>query len=105
MTETLSRLAGPANLASGNSTVFTGVAGHTYLIRSIVIANNTAATVKVKLGIGGITDALLIHPAISIATKGKLDINCFLVLSGAETLQANASATGTTITVCGLDQS
>mgnify|MGYP003329154190 FL=1 len=105
MPDTLSRIAGPANLASGTSTVFTGTAAHVYTIRSIRIVNNTAAAVTVKLGIGGVTDALLILPPTSIDAGGWAEFDGVIVLSGTETLQANTTATGTTITVAGLDQS
>jgi len=105
MADTLSRIVGPVNLASGTSTVFTGTAAHTYTIRSIRIVNNTAAAVTVKLGIGGVTDALLILPPTSIDAGGWTEFDGVLVMSGTETLQANTTATGTTITVAGLDQS
>jgi len=105
MPDTLSRIAGPANLASGTSTVFTGTAAHVYTIRSIRIVNNTAAAVTVKLGICGVTDALLILPPTSIDAGGWAEFDGVIVLSGTETLQANTTATGTTITVAGLDQS
>jgi hypothetical protein len=105
MADTLSRIVGPVNLASGTSTVFTGTAAHTYTLRSIRVVNPTAAAVTVKLGIGGVTDALLVLPATSIDAGGWAEFDGVLVLSGTETLQANTTATGTTITVSGLDQS
>jgi hypothetical protein len=99
-----SRLAGPANIANGTSTIFTGTAAHTYLIRSILIVNNTSAKVTVKIGIGGVTDALLVSPPLAIPTKGWVEWKPLLVLSGAETIQANATATGTTVTISGVDK-
>lgn len=105
MAEVLSRLAGPANVANGTSTVFTGTAAHTYSIRSIRIVNDSAGAIVIKLGIGGVTDALLILPALSIGPGEAYHDDGLFVLSGTETLQANATATGLTITVSGLDQS
>jgi len=102
---TLSRIVGPVNIASGTSTIFTGTASHVYTIKSIRIVNNTAGAITVKLGIGGVTDALLLVPPASIDAGGWAEFDGLLVLTGTETLQANASATGTTITVSGLDQS
>jgi hypothetical protein len=99
------RLAGPANIASGTSTIFTGTASHDYTVRSIRIVNNTSAPITVKLGIGGVTDALLILPAIVIPAFDLYHEECLFILTGTDTLQANASASGLTITVCGLDQS
>lgn len=105
MADTLSRLAGPANAASGTSTMFTGTTAHTYTIKRIRLVNTTAAAITVKVGVGGVADANLIMPAISIDAGGFMDSNDFLVLSGTETLQINTSATGITYTISGLDQS
>jgi|SRR5581483_2857555 len=104
MSDTLKRLAGPANLANGSSTVFTGSAGHTYTVRNINLANTTGSGITVKIGINGIADANLILPSTSIAANTRLTITELFVLSGAETIQANVSATGVTATVSGLDQ-
>lgn len=105
MADVLSRIAGPTNVGNGTNTIFTGTTAHTYTIKNIRIVNNTAAAVTVKIGIGGVTDGVLIMPPISIPAGGILNHDCFVVMSGTETLQTNASATGTTITVSGLDQS
>lgn len=99
------RLAGPANVASGTATVFTGIAAHIYTIRSIRIVNNSAAPITVKLGIGGVTDALLIMPATIIQPGETYTDDAMVVLSGTETLQANASGSGLTITLTGVDSS
>lgn len=104
MANTMSRIVGPVNVASGTSTIFTGTGGHTYSFRSIRIVNNSAGVLTVKLGIGGVTDALLILPVLSIQPGQFFVDSGLVILSGTETLQANASATGLTITVCGLDQ-
>lgn len=104
MANTMSRLAGPANLASGTSTIFTGSAAHVYSIRSIRIVNNGSSAITVKLGIGGVTDALLILPAITIQPGAAYHETGLFVLSGTDTLQANTSASGLTATVSGLDQ-
>jgi len=104
-TEVLKRICGPANVASGTATAFTGTAAHRYTIKSIRLANPTAGAVSVKIGIGGVTDALLILPPIALAAGDVYQDDCFFVLEGTETLQTNATATGTTLTVSGLDQS
>ncbi len=105
MPNTLARPAGPANAASGTSTVLTVTSSHTYTIRNIRYVNNTAAAITVKFGIGGVTDALLIIPAISIPAGGMLNHDCFIVMTTGETLQINTTATGGTVTVSALDQS
>lgn len=104
MAEVLKRILGPVNIASGNSVLFTGVVSHTYLFRKIKIVNPTAAVITLKLGIGGIADANLIMPTTSIDAGGWGEGDDFIVLTGVETLNANASATGLTITINGLDQ-
>ena len=104
MADTLSRLAGPANIASGTSTVFTGTAAHIYTIRSILVVNDSASSVTLKLGINGVTDPDLILPSTAIGVGERLEFDGLVVLTGTNTLQADASATGLTITVSGLDQ-
>lgn len=105
MADILSRIVGPANLANGTSTVFTGTAAHTYTIKHISLVNTTAAAITITLGIGGVAAANQILPATSIDAGGSAEFDGLLILTGTETLQANASATGVTITVSGLDQS
>ena len=109
MGDLLSRINGPENIGNGNTDVFTGTGGHTYTIRNTRIINNTAAAITVKLGIGAtgaVADTELILGPVSIpASGGLLNHDCFIVMSGTENLKANATATGTTITISGLDQS
>lgn len=105
-TDVLSRIVGPANVASGTSTMFTGTTAHRYTIKNIRIVNNTAGAITVKIGIGGVADANLILAAVTLAAGDTFtDDTNMLVLAGTETLQVNATATGTTMTVSGLDQS
>jgi hypothetical protein len=104
MADVLKRIVGPANIASGTSTLFTGTALHTYTFKHMTIVNPTAAAITVKLGIGGVTDALLFLPTATIDAGGMAVFDGTLVLTGAETIQANASATGLTFTASGLDQ-
>lgn len=105
MTDTLSRLAGPISVGSGTTTVFTGTAAHTYTIRNWRIVNNTGGAVTARVGIGGVTDTCLIFPAMSIPAASILEDDGMVVMSGTETLQVSMSASGTTITVSGLDHS
>ena len=101
----LSRIVGPVNLANGSSTVFTGTASHVYTIKHIRLVNTTGAAITVTLGIGGVAAANQILPPTPIDAGGFSEFDGLLVMSGTETLQANATATGCTITVAGLDQS
>lgn len=104
MADILKRLLGPVNIANGTSTLFTGVAAHVYTIKNITVVNNTGAAITLKLGIGGVADANLILPAVVIGPGESGQFDGLLVMTGAESLQANASATGLTITMSGLDQ-
>jgi hypothetical protein len=105
MADTLSRLVGPATVVSGTSTIFTGTAAHVYTIKTVLIENNTGGSITAKLGIGGVADANLILRSIAIGTSEEAVFNGLLVLAGTETIQANTSGSGLTITISGLDQS
>lgn len=106
MPDVLSRIVGPVAVASGTSTLFTGTAAHRYSIKSIRIINTDTANAKtISLGIGGVAAANLILPTVTIDAGGWAEWDGLISLNGVETLQANASATGLTITVSGLDQS
>lgn len=105
MSDLLERIAGPEAVASGASTLFTGIAAHTYTIRHMTLTNNTGSPVTVKLGIGGVADANLILPSSVIEAGGMAEFSGILVLSGTETLHASTSGTGLTFTMSGLDQS
>ena len=104
MADTLKRITGPQNIASGTSTLFTGTAAHIYTFKHMIIVNNTAGAITVKLGVGGVTDALLFLPSSVIDAGGFAEFNGLLITSGTETIQANASASGLTFTASGLDQ-
>jgi hypothetical protein len=106
MADLLKRIVGPSAVASGTSTLFTGTAGHTYSIKHIRIINTDSANAKtIVLGIGGVAAANQILPTVTIEAGGWAEWDGLLTMEGTETLQANASATGLTITVSGLDQS
>lgn len=101
------RLYGPANAASGDSTILTLPEGRTYLIDRVKIVNNSSSKITMKVGIGGVTDALLIFPAVGIPAKGIVDQKCDDIMDDdqtPDTMQINASASGATITVFGRDR-
>jgi hypothetical protein len=106
MADLLRRIFGPQAIASGISTLFTGTSLHTYTIKNIRIVNTDTVNAKTLiLGIGGVAAANQILPQITIDAGGAAECDSLIVLVGAETLQANASGTGLTITASGLDQS
>jgi len=104
-TEILKRFQGPINVPSGTTTTwFVGSASNRYLIKNIRIVNNSAGAITIKIGIGGVTDPLLILPALTLAAGDTYNDDCFFCLEGAESIQTNASATGLTMTISGLNQ-
>jgi len=109
MPDTLDRLFGPANLASGYSAAFTGTAAHIYTIKTIHIVNPTAAAITVKLAIeatsGAQADSELILPTATIEAGGFAHYDGLIIMEGTEVLTATTSATGLTISGHGLDQS
>lgn len=105
MPDLLARIVGPANIANGTSTVFTGTTAHVYTIKNIKLVNTTGSPISITLGIGGVGAAAQILPPAVIDAGGFAEFDGLLVLTGTETLQAVATATGVTITVSGLDQS
>lgn len=101
------RLYGPANMASGDSTLLSLTEGHKFLIDRVKIVNNSSGKITVKVGIGGTADANLIFPAVGIPTKGIVDQPCNDIMDDdqtPDTLQVNASGSGATITVFGRDR-
>lgn len=105
MSDLLSRIVGPVNVANSTSTIFTGTAAHTYTIKHISLVNNTTGAISISLGINGTANANLVMPTIPIGAGEYAEFDGMVVLSGTDTLQATTTATGLTITVSGLDQS
>lgn len=105
MAEVLTRLAGPAALAAGTQTVFTGVAGHVYTNLELRIVNPTASVITVAVGINGVADADLVIAEVSLGEGDMVDDTSRHVLSGVDTLQVVASDAGLTLTFSGVDQS
>lgn len=108
MADTLKRVFGPANIASGESTVFTGTAAHVYTIKHISIVNATTADITIELAIqaaaGAVLDSQLILPTSTIEAGGFANFDGLVILTGTEVIRATTSATGLTITGHGLDQ-
>lgn len=104
MADLLSRIVGPVAVASGTSTIFTGTNLHTYTVKQIRIVNNTTGGINIKIGIGGVTDALLILHDVTIPGKSTFTDSGLWVVKNTETVQASAGTTGLTISLHGLDQ-
>jgi hypothetical protein len=105
MADTLSRIAGPAAVAAGTSTLFTGTGAHVYTIKKIRIVNTDAVNAKTfQLFINGSAAGNAITPVFTIDAGGMAESDDFIILTGVETLQIIASATLLTATIFGLDQ-
>lgn len=104
MAKTFERLVGPANIANGTSTVATVPALTKWILRGIRVVNNTAGSITFKLGIGGVTDPDLIVQEVTLLTKQAYQDNDLVVMEAGEDLEADASATGLTITVSGIEE-
>jgi len=108
MADTLKRIFGPATVASGTSTIFTGTAAHIYTIKTIKIVNPTSAAITIKMGIqataGTLNDSELILPTATIDAGGMAVYEGTIILSGTEVIRAVTSASGLTISGHGLDQ-
>ena len=102
--DVLSRLAGPVNAASGDTTIYTPLERHQGWLRSVKVVNNTTAKITIKVGINATSDDSLIFPAIPVPAKGMVNQETFDVLEDSDSLIVNASATGTTVTVMGFDR-
>lgn len=102
-TETLTGL-GPTNISSGTATYLTVTSSHVYTIYGLEIVNNTGAAITVKIGVGGVADANLVMPPVAIPAGGWLEFDGRLTLDSTDTLQINASASGTTLSGSYLDQ-
>lgn len=105
MTNTLERLAGPENVAMGASVLFAGVADHVYTVKNISIVNQSAGPITIKLGINGVADDDLFLPSTTLLAKERAQFDGVLILAGVETVNADASASGLTFAMSGMDQS
>ena len=104
MADTLKRLAGPSQLASSSTTVYTVPAATTTVLRNIRVVNTTAGAVTFTMSIGADAAGTRIYNAYSVAANDLYDWSGCIVLGAAETLRAYASAaTSLTLTVSGVE--
>lgn len=108
-TTTPKRLAGPlliVGTASGSQTAaLTVPAGHTYVVKQIILTNTSVAGRTITIGIGTTaTLANLIASALALAASEMKTINTALVLTAAEVLNVFADTTNlVNITLVGWD--
>lgn len=107
------RLAGPTQPGTTATTIYTAPANTTAnpspnataIIKSIWLANTTASTATITLGINGTAAATLIIPAVSVpANDVKIISQETLELNASDTLQAlQGTASAITVTVNGAE--
>ena len=103
MADTAARLAGPTQLGTSASTVYTVPASTTAIIRSILVCNTTGDQVKFTMSIGADAAGTRIFMDRVIAPRMTFEYHGFIVLTAAGTLQAFAdTATAATLTVSGV---
>lgn len=106
MADSLKRLAGPTNLASGFNLVYSGSSAQTATLKTIGIVNSTTADMTVSLHVSASSAATaaneVILPTTTIEAGGFAMSTAPHMIQGVEYLNAIASASGMTITVHGL---
>src|SRR3990167_5784087 len=99
MADTLSRLAGPSQVASGTSTIFTVPSAHIYTVKYITIMNQAGTPTAVEMGINGVANSNLIFPTTQFnPSGGTAYFECTFIFTATDTLQINVSQ-GSAITV------
>ena len=106
MADTLSILAGPAQAASGTSTIFTVPSAHTYTVKYISLINMAHTPTTVELGINGVGNSNIFFPLVELYPYGAIaEYSGLLVFPATYTMQIQVSqASAITYTVHGIDQ-
>ena len=101
-----SRLAGPTQLGTTTTTLCTVTAGHTFIVKQIIICNTDTVDRTVTLAIGSAaTAANRIMSTLPIGANDVMIWDTALVLLTTETLQGlSDTASKITITCVGIDK-
>ena len=101
-----SRLAGPTQLGTSTTTLCTVTAGHTFIVKQIIICNTDTVDRTVTLAIGSAaTAANRIMSTLPIGANDVMVWDTALVLLTTETLQGlSDTASKITITAVGIDK-
>ena len=102
MAKTPDRLVGPAQIATGPTTVFTAPAGGT-LARWVRVSNPSGGAVTFTLSVGVDAASTRVYDAVSIATGGVFFDYPYLELDEGEILQVSASANNVLVLTVGGD--
>ena len=101
-----SRLAGPTQLGTSTTTLCTVTAGHTFIVKQIIICNTDTVDRTVTLAIGSAaTTANRIMSTLPIGANDVMVWDTALVLLTTETLQGlSDTASKVNVTVVGWDK-
>jgi hypothetical protein len=93
-------------ITASDATAFTSHASNRTIILTIILANTSAAVVKVKLGLGATyATTNSICPEVAILPNSRHVIKGPIVMGLSENFRALADATGVTATISGYEAS
>lgn len=99
------RMAGPAQVATGPATIYTVPALTKAIIRHIHVQNPSGSAVTFTLSIGADAAGTRLFDAFSIGANQILDHFCYYVMAPAEILQAAAGTNNTLVITVDGDES
>lgn len=94
MVDTASRVYGPAQPGTSETTLYTVPASTTLILRNIIIANTTGSAATFKMSIGADAAGTRLFSDFSVAANDVLEWTGFVVLAAAETLRAQQGTSG-----------
>lgn len=104
MADTLKRLSGPTLLTAAAATLYTAPASTITSVRSIHIANESAATATCTISIGADGPGKRLFYQVPVYVGDVLDWAGLVVLAAGEALQAySGTASALTLTVSGIE--
>lgn len=99
------RMAGPAQVATGPATIYTVPAVTKAIIRHIHVQNPSGSAVTFTLSIGADAAGTRLFDAFSIGANQILDHFCYYVMEAAEVLQAAAGTNNVLVITVDGDES
>lgn len=98
------RLYGPAQVATGPTTVYTAPALTKTVIRHIHLSNPSGAAVTFTLSVGADAAATRVYGAYSVAANSVYDAFVYVVVDAAEIVTVSAGTTAVLVLVIGGDE-
>lgn len=105
MTDAGKRMYGPAQPATGGTTLFTVPGSHSYHVTSITIANTTAIPATITISIGADAAATSLMRAVPVAGNETIVLNGYWFLAAGDDMRASqGTSAAITVTVSGVDE-